>query len=159
MTGWRIGYIAGNEHLVKAISKLQGQSTSCPNSIAQYAAIEALAGDQTCVETMRQKFQKRRDLIIKELAEIKNITCEIPKGAFYVFPNFSNYLNLKDSKGNIIKTASDLSLHILNTTGVVTVSGDSFGAPGHIRLSYAVSEETILDAVLLINQTLKKLNF
>ena len=159
MTGWRIGYIAGDEQLVKAIGKLQGQSTSCPNSIAQYAAIEALAGDQTCVGEMRKKFKKRRNLIIKELSKIKNIICEVPNGAFYVFPYFGHYLNTKDSKRNIIKTSSDLSLYILETTGVVTVSGDSFGAPGYIRLSYATSERVIVEAISLIKQTLKKLNF
>ena len=159
MTGWRIGYIAGNKNLVKAVGKLQGQSTSCPNSIAQYAAIEALTGNQKCVSEMRHKFRIRRDLILKELAIIDNIGYEIPKGAFYIFPDFSKYLNSTDDQDNIIKTASDLSLYILNTTGVVTVSGDSFGAPGYIRLSYATSEDIIIEAVSLINETLKKLNF
>jgi len=159
MTGWRIGYIAGNKDLVKAVGKLQGQSTSCPNSIAQYAAIEALEGNQKCVIDMRQKFKIRRDLILSELSIIDNIHCERPNGAFYVFPDFSKYLNSIDSKGNKIQTASDLSLYILNTTGVVTVAGDSFGAPGYIRLSYATSEDIIMQAVSLINNTLKKLNF
>tara|TARA_B100001964_G_scaffold214740_1_gene252547 strand:+ start:569 stop:1762 length:1194 start_codon:yes stop_codon:yes gene_type:complete len=159
MTGWRIGYIAGNIKLVKAISKLQGQSTSCPNSIAQYAAIEALVGNQKCIQTMKSIFKKRRDLILCELKKIPNISCEIPNGAFYVFPNFNNYLDSKDNKGNKISTSSDLSMYILNTTGVVTVSGDSFGAPGHIRLSYATSEQTILKAIDLINKTIQKLHF
>ena len=159
MTGWRIGYIAGNKGLVKAISKLQGQSTSCPNSIAQHAAIAALAGDQSCVFNMKNIFQKRRNLIINELLKIENVSCEIPNGAFYVFPNFSYYLNSIDTEGNYIKTSSDLSLYILNTTGVVTVAGDSFGAPGYIRLSYATDEQTIVSAVLLIKDALKKLNF
>jgi len=159
MTGWRIGYIAGNKHLVKAIGKLQGQSTSCPNSIAQHAAIEALAGNQKCVETMRNTFKKRRDLIIQELLKIPNVACEVPNGAFYVFPNFSKYLNSNDGSEKTLKTASDLSLYILNTTGVVTVAGDSFGAPGFIRLSYATSEETIIKAIALIQSALKKLTF
>ena len=148
-----------NKDLVKAVGKLQGQSTSCPNSIAQYAAIEALAGEQKCVINMRQKFKIRRDLILRELSIIDNIHCERPNGAFYVFPDFSKYLHSIDSKGNKIKTALDLSLYILNTTGVVTVSGDSFGAPGYIRLSYATSEDIIIKAVSLINNALKKLNF
>ena len=159
MTGWRIGYIAGDANLVKAIGKLQGQSTSCPNSIAQHAAIEALTGNQKCVETMRKKFKTRRDLIIMELLKIPKVVCEKPNGAFYVFPDFSKYLNSIDMEGKVLKTASDLSLHILNTTGVVTVAGDSFGAPGFIRLSYATSEETIIKAIALINSTLKKLTF
>jgi aspartate aminotransferase len=159
MTGWRIGYIAGNKDLVKAIGKLQGQSTSCPNSIAQHAAIEALSGNQKCVETMRKTFKKRRDLIIQELLKIPNVACEVPNGAFYVFPNFSRYLNSNDGTKKTLKTASDLSLYILNTTGVVTVAGDSFGAPGFIRLSYATSEDTIIKAVALIKSALKKLTF
>tara|TARA_Y100001936_G_C16062313_1_gene664876 strand:- start:847 stop:2040 length:1194 start_codon:yes stop_codon:yes gene_type:complete len=159
MTGWRIGYLAGNEKLVKAISKLQGQSTSCPNSIAQYAAIEALSGNQNCVKEMKQIFHERRNLILDELKKIPNLLCEVPNGAFYVFPNFKNYLNKKTKSGKLIKTSSDLSLYILEQTGVVTVAGDSFGAPNYIRLSYATSNETISKAVLLIKDVLKKIDF
>ena len=159
MTGWRIGYLAGNEKLVKAISKLQGQSTSCPNSVAQYAAIEALSGDQNCVKEMKQIFHERRNLILDELKKIPNLLCEVPNGAFYVFPNFKNYLNKKTKSGKLIKTSSDLSLYILEQTGVVTVAGDSFGAPNYIRLSYATSNETISKAVLLIKDVLKKIDF
>ena len=159
MTGWRIGYIAGDPDLVKAIGKLQGQSTSCPNSIAQYAAIEALTGSQSYVKKMRDIFKDRRELILSELSEIKNVTCETPNGAFYVFPDFSKYLKMKDLDGNLIKTASDLSLYILKTTGVVSVSGDSFGAPGYIRFSYATSNDTITEAMSLVKNTLKKLVF
>ena len=159
MTGWRIGYLAGNEKLVKAISKLQGQSTSCPNSIAQYAAIEALSGDQNCVKEMKQIFHERRNLILDELKKIPSLLCEVPNGAFYVFPNFKNYLNKKTKSGKLIKTSSDLSLYILEQTGVVTVAGDSFGAPNYIRLSYATSNETISKAVLLIKDVLKKIDF
>ena len=159
MTGWRIGYIAGDPDLVKAIGKLQGQSTSCPNSIAQYAAIEALTGSQSYVKKMRDIFKDRRELILSELSEIKNVTCETPNGAFYVFPDFSKYLKMKDLDGNLINTASDLSLYILKTTGVVSVSGDSFGAPGYIRFSYATSNDTITEAMSLVKNTLKKLVF
>ena len=159
MTGWRIGYIAGNSRLVKAVSKLQGQSTSCPNSIAQYAAIEALSGDQTCVQNMKKIFQDRRDLVLSELQTIPEVTCETPNGAFYVFPNFKHYLNTRTIEGKKIQTSSDLSLYILNETGVVTVAGDSFGAPSNIRLSYATSNATISKAVLLMKEALKKLDF
>jgi aspartate aminotransferase len=159
MTGWRIGYIAGDPNLVKAIGKLQGQSTSCPNSIAQYAAIEALTGSQGYVKKMRDIFKDRRELILSELSQIKNVTCETPNGAFYVFPDFSKYLKMKDLDGNLINTASDLSLYILKTTGVVSVSGDSFGAPGYIRFSYATSNDTITEAMSLVKNTLKKLVF
>tara|TARA_B100001029_G_C14798979_1_gene306032 strand:- start:172 stop:651 length:480 start_codon:yes stop_codon:yes gene_type:complete len=159
MTGWRIGYIAGDPNLVKAIGKLQGQSTSCPNSIAQYAAIEALTGSQSYVKKMRDIFKDRRELILSELSEIKNVTCETPNGAFYVFPDFSKYLKMKDLDGNLINTASDLSLYILKTTGVVSVSGDSFGAPGYIQFSYATSNDIITEAMSLVKNTLKKLVF
>ena len=159
MTGWRIGYLAGDINLVKAISKLQGQSTSCPNSIAQFAAMEALSGDQKCVYEMKKIFHERRNLVLQELKKFPNVSCEVPNGAFYVFPNFKNYLNKKTQLGKLIKTSSDLSLYILDQTGVVTVAGDSFGAPEHIRLSYATSNETILKAVSLIGDTLKKIDF
>ena len=127
MTGWRIGYIAGNKELVKAVSKLQGQSTSCPNSIAQYAAIEALTGDQSCVADMKKIFHTRRDLVLEELNKIPDVTCEKPNGAFYVFPNFKHYINSYDSYGKKIQTSSDLSLYILEQTGVVTVAFDLYG--------------------------------
>ena len=159
MTGWRIGYIGGNKKVIQAIAKLQGQSTSCPNSIAQYAAVEALTGDQNCVKHMRNIFLKRRDLILSYIKKIDNVECEIPNGAFYVFPDFSYYLGSKDKNNNILNTASDLSLYLLNDTGVVTVSGDSFGAPGYIRLSYATSDELIINALRLIKSSLLKLIF
>ena len=159
MTGWRIGYIGGNKKVIQAIAKLQGQSTSCPNSIAQYAAVEALIGDQNCVKHMRNIFLKRRDLILSYIKKIDNVECEIPNGAFYVFPDFSYYLGSKDKNNNILNTASDLSLYLLNDTGVVTVSGDSFGAPGYIRLSYATSDELIINALRLIKSSLLKLIF
>jgi aspartate aminotransferase len=159
MTGWRIGYMAGNPTVVKAMSKLQGQSTSCPNSIAQYGAIEALEGPQASVEIMKTTFQKRRDLILSQLKQIKHVVCTIPNGAFYVFPDFSYYLNHNNYN---IKTSRDLSMYILNQTGVVTVAGDSFGAPYNIRLSYATSDDIIIEACKRIKTALyklKKLNF
>ena len=159
MTGWRIGYIGGNRKVINAIAKLQGQSTSCPNSIAQYAAIEALIGNQRCVESMRNIFLRRRNLILSHINEIENIECEIPQGAFYVFPDFSHYMGSKDTNKNIITTASDLSMYLLNNTGVVTVAGDSFGAPGYIRLSYATSDKIISKALGLIKLSLLKLSF
>ncbi len=159
MTGWRIGYIGGNSKIVKAITKLQGQSTSCPNSIAQYAATAALIGDQQCVEDMKAVFLRRRNLILSHIKTISNVECEVPQGAFYVFPDFSKYLGSKDMDNNIIKTSSDLSMYLLNDTGVVTVAGDSFGAPGYIRLSYATSDETINEALKLIKSSLSKLSF
>ena len=142
MTGWRIGYTAGHELIIKAMSKLQGQSTSCPNSIAQYAAIEALTGDQSIILEMIEKFKNRRELIINGLNSIDGIVCDKPKGAFYVFPNISSFLN-KNYKTNSINSSLDLSRLLLDKTFVVTVAGDCFGSPKNIRFSYAASEETI----------------
>jgi len=159
MTGWRIGYIGGNKKVVRAISKLQGQSTSCPNSIAQYAATEALLGDQSCVKKMRSIFLNRRDLILSKIKEIPNSICQRPNGAFYVFIDFSFYLYSKQPNGSIIKNSNDLSLYLLDTTGVVSVSGDSFGADGYVRFSYATSDKIIIKAMDLVKQALKNLSF
>ena len=146
MTGWRIGYTAGNKDVIKAMAKLQGQSTSCPNSIAQYAAVEALSGDQSQVLSMAKIFNKRRNLIVNGLNSIENIKCEIPNGAFYVFPDISYFIN-KTYNGDTINSCYDLSLLLLNEKYIVTVSGEPFGAPNNMRFSYATSEE-------IINQTL-----
>ena len=159
MTGWRIGYIAGDSKVVSAVTKLQGQSTSCPNSIAQYAATAALIGDQKCVTDMKNIFLRRRDLILLHINDLEHLECAIPQGAFYVFPDFSKYIRSYDEKERIIKTSSDLSLYLLNDTGVVTVAGDSFGAPNYIRLSYATSDEIINEALQLIKSSLAKLTF
>lgn len=142
MTGWRIGYTIGEPAVIKAIGKLQSQSTSCPNSIAQYAAVEALVGNQDIISDMVNTFKVRRDLIIDGLNSIDHIICDIPKGAFYVFPDISYYLN-KSYKNKIIKSAYDLSMILLEEEYIVTVSGESFGAPNNIRFSYATSEENI----------------
>ena len=147
MTGWRIGYTAGSKDVVKAMAKLQGQSTSCPNSIAQHAAIAALNGDQSEVSKMAKIFNHRRHLIVNGLNAIDYINCEMPNGAFYVFPDISYFLN-KTYNETLIKSASDLSLLLLNEKHIVTVSGDSFGAPNNIRFSYATSEEVINNTLI-----------
>jgi aspartate aminotransferase len=146
MTGWRIGYTAGSQPVIKAMAKLQGQSTSCPNSIAQHAAIEALIGDQKIIQEMVSIFKKRRGLIIDGLNSINNIICEEPKGAFYVFPNISSFLN-KKYKNISIKSSNDLSMLLLEKTFVVTVAGDCFGAPENIRFSYATSDDIITQMI------------
>jgi len=146
MTGWRIGYIAGREDLVKGMSKLQGQSTSCPNSIAQYAAIEALIGPQNQIQIMQSAFKKRRDFVVKKLNEIDGISCNLPRGAFYVFPNISELLNKRFN--NIpINTPNDLSMGLVNECSIITVSGESFGSDDNIRLSYATSDAILENAL------------
>ena len=146
MTGWRIGYTCGSKDVIKAMAKLQGQSTSCPNSIAQFAAAEALMGDQSSVKTMKDAFKIRRDLIVKRLNAIDGISCDTPGGAFYVFPDISNLIN-RNVSGKIIKSALDLCLILLETKSVVSVAGNSFGSNNNIRFSYATSEDIINEAM------------
>ena len=146
MTGWRIGYTAGDPAIIKAMSKLQGQSTSCPNSIAQYAAIEALTGEQSIIQEMVEIFKIRRELILDGLNSIDELTCDRPKGAFYVFPNISYFIN-KSYEDILIKSSYDLSKLLLEKTFVVTVAGDSFGSNNNIRFSYATSENAITQMI------------
>ncbi|MBC8467127.1 MAG: pyridoxal phosphate-dependent aminotransferase [Candidatus Marinimicrobia bacterium] len=142
MTGWRIGYAAGPRDIIKAMAKIQGQATSCANSIGQKAGIEALTGDQSCVDDMKTAFRERRDFIIQLLNDLPGISCAVPGGAFYAFPDFSSYLG-RLGNGNLLKDTFDISEYILGSVNVVTVPGDGFGAPGHIRFSYATSTEII----------------
>ncbi len=156
MTGWRIGYTAGPVKIIKAMSKLQGQATSCANSIGQYAGIEALTGDQKCVQEMLVLFEERRDLIVRLLNELHGVKCLVPKGAFYVFPDFSYFLG-KKSQGKLLKDTFDISEYILRASNVVTVPGDGFGAPGHIRFSYATSKENIEKGIRRLKIALRKI--
>ena len=156
MTGWRIGYIAGREDLVKGMSKLQGQSTSCPNSIAQYAAIEALTGSQEKIQVMKEAFKRRRDFVVSRLNDITGIECDLPGGAFYVFPNIIKLLG-KKYKGSLISTPNDLSIALLEAHSIVTVSGESFGSNDNIRLSYATSDEQLEDALNKLSEFVSRL--
>ena len=156
MTGWRIGYSAGPAYIIKAMAKIQGQATSCANSIGQFAGIEALSGSQECVEQMKDAFKRRRDLIVQLLNELPNIYCAIPGGAFYVFPNFEKYLG-KRGNGELLKDTFDISEYILESAKVVTVPGDGFGAPGHIRFSYATDSKTIKEGVDRVAVALKNI--
>ena len=156
MTGWRIGYSAGPQEIIKAMSKIQGQLTSCANSIGQKAGIEALTGSQDCVNNMRSKFKRRRDLIISLLNKLPNIKCKIPGGAFYAFPDFSKYID-RDGNGKLLKDTFDISEYILEHSKVVTVPGDGFGAPGHIRFSYATSSAVIKEGIDRVKFTLESI--
>ncbi len=153
MTGWRIGYTAGDEKVIKAMGKLQGQSTSCPRSIAQVAAIEALIGNQSEVTIMRNVFKKRRDYIVTRLNEMNGVHCDTPGGAFYVFPDFSSYMG--DDRN--IQSSNDLSMYLLEQKAVVTVSGKAFGSDGNVRFSYAASDKDLARAMDLVEETLKEL--
>ena len=134
-------------------SKLQSQSTSCPNSIAQHAASEALSGDQGAVKIMRDKFKKRRDFIVNELNSIDGVSCESPGGAFYVFPDVSKFFG-KTIKGFKIENSSDFAMFLLEKAHVATVTGEAFGCPDNIRISYAASKENIIEAVKRIKNVL-----
>ncbi|MAV65381.1 MAG: aspartate aminotransferase [Candidatus Marinimicrobia bacterium] len=150
MTGWRIGYTAGNKHVIKAMSKLQSQSTSCPNSIAQEASIEALTGSQADIKKMKKEFRKRRDFIVKELNLISGVECQKPGGAFYVFPSFKELIN-----NNKINSAWDLCFDLLEKEHIASVPGKSFGSDESIRFSYAISLERIKLAIQKIKEVLK----
>ena len=151
MTGWCIGYLAGPKWIVDACNKLQGQYTSGPSSISQKAAEAALNGPQTEVKQMCEDFKARRNLIVKLLREVPGLELNEPEGAFYIFPKVEAYFNKE------IYNSTDLALYLLEEAHVATVAGDAFGAPGHIRLSYAVSEETIIDAAKRIKSALANL--
>lgn len=156
MTGWRIGFIAAPLWVAKATTKLQGQYTSNPSSIAQKAAEAAYLGPQDCVEMMRRAFLRRRDLIVGLLKEIPGLRLNLPDGAFYVFPEVSAYFG-KHCGNRIIGDANDLAMYLLEEAHVAAVSGDAFCAPGYIRLSYATSDESIREACRRIAAALGKL--
>ncbi len=157
MTGWRIGYAFGEQSIIKAMSKIQGQATSCANSISQAASVEALIGDQSEVEMMRDKFKERRNLMVDMLNGIPDVSCDMPGGAFYAFPDFSSYMG-KSFRGEVINDSFDLSDVLLNEAKVVTVPGDGFGAPGHIRFSYPVGKEIIREGINRVKKVLEQLN-
>ncbi len=142
MTGWRIGYAAGPKDVITAMANIQSQSTSNPSSISQKAAVEALRGPQDFIQTMNAEFDNRRKYMVDRLNRIPDISCIMPVGAFYAFPNVSKLYG-KSVNGKTIKNSSDLSAFILEDAQVALVSGDAFGADGYIRLSYATSMETI----------------
>ncbi len=156
MPGWRIGYIAATTDIAKACDKLQGQITSGTNTIAQKATVEALIGDQSSTVTMRDAFHKRRDLVLDILMSIPGIKCNIPDGAFYVFPDVSAYFG-KSYNGEVIKDADDLCLYLLHVGHVAAVSGSGFGAEKCIRFSYAASEETLAEAFTRVKNALAQL--
>ena len=153
MTGWRIGYLGAPEWIAKACTKLQGQVTSGANCIAQKATIKALTESPKKINYMIEEFRERRNMIIKLLSEIKGFKLNNPDGAFYVFPDISYYFGKKIT-GKIINSASDFAMVILEKAHVATVTGDAFGCPKNIRISYAASQENIKEAVNRIKNLL-----
>ena len=156
MTGWRIGFIAAPEWVVKGCNKLQGQYTSGPCSVSQKAAEAAYTTSQECVETMRKAFERRRDLIVSLAKEIPGLEVNCPQGAFYLFPKCSSFYG-KSYEGRKIETSTDLAMFLLEEGHVATVGGDAFGDPECFRMSYATSDDNIREAMRRIKETLAKL--
>ena len=156
MTGWRIGFIAAPEWIVKGCNKLQGQYTSGPCSVSQKAAEAAYTTSQECVETMRKAFERRRDLIVSLAKEIPGLEVNCPQGAFYLFPKCSGFYG-KSYEGKTISNSTDLAIFLLEEGHVATVGGDAFGDPDCFRMSYATSDDNIREAMRRIKETLAKL--
>ena len=156
MTGWRIGFIAAPEWIVKGCNKLQGQYTSGPCSVSQKAAEAAFAGDQQCVEDMRLAFERRKNLIVRLAKEIPGLEVNDPQGAFYLFPKCSSFFGKKDGE-RTIHNSTDLAMYLLEVGHVATVGGDAFGSPECFRMSYATSDENIVEAMKRIKETLARL--
>ncbi len=154
MTGWRIGYAAGPKEIIKAIAKIQSQSTTNPSSISQAAAVEALNGTQDFIKTRSNSFKERRDFVVKELNNIKGISCLNPNGAFYVFPNCKKLLGKKTK----LKTDTAFVEKLLEETGVAVVQGSAFGLDGFFRISYATSMDNLKKALSRIRSFCEKLN-
>ncbi len=157
MTGWRIGYAAGSKEIIKAIAKIQSQSTSNPSSVSQAAAVEALNGTQNFITERSKAFQERRDFVVSELNKIDGINCLKPEGAFYVFPSCKNLLGKKDNKENVLKTDTDFVQSMLENAGVAVVQGSAFGLDGFFRISYATSMENLKKALIKISDFCKSI--
>ena len=156
MPGWRIGFIAAPEWIVKGCNKLQGQYTSGPCSVSQKAAEAAFAGDQQCVEDMRQAFERRRNLVVKLAKEIPGLEVNEPQGAFYLFPKCSSYFGKTDGE-RTINNSTDFAMYLLEVGHVAAVGGDAFGSPECFRISYATSDENIIESMKRIKETLARL--
>ena len=157
MTGWRIGYAAGPKEIIKAIAKIQSQSTTNPSSISQAAAVEALNGTQDFIKERSISFQERRDFVVKVLNDIDGIECLKPDGAFYVFPSCKSLIGKKDNTGKELKTDTDFVQSLLENSGVAVVQGSAFGLEGFFRISYATSKDNLKKALEKISSYCKSL--
>lgn len=156
MTGWRLGWVAAPEWIIKGLNKLQGQYTSGTSSVSQMAALAAYEGDQGCVEDFRKAFQRRRDLIVSLAKEVSGLEVNVPEGAFYLFPKCSSYFGKTDGK-HVVNNSTDFALYLLEEGHVATVAGDAFGSPDYFRMSYATSDDNIIEALSRIKEVLLKL--
>ena len=157
MTGWRIGYAGGNASLIKAMGKLQSQSTSNPTSISQAAAVEALNGDNSFIAERAKVFKGRRDFLINEFTSMNGITCRVPEGAFYVFPSCKGVIGKVDESNNKITNDEEFTTSLLEHAGVAVVQGSAFGLEGYFRISYATSDENLRNACVRMRDFLNKL--
>ena len=158
MTGWRIGYAAGPKEIIKAIAKIQSQSTTNPSSISQAASVEALSGTQDFIKIRADSFQKRRDFVVKALNDIDGIECLNPDGAFYVFPSCKGLMGKKDTNGKEIKSDTDFVQSLLENSGIAVVQGSAFGLEGFFRISYATSMDNLKKALEKISSFCKSLS-
>ena len=156
MTGWRVGYLGAPKWLAAACTKMQGQTTSATCSIAQKATEAAVLADPICTAEMRAAFLRRRDLMISKLQEIDGLKLSIPQGAFYIFPDVSHYFG-KSFNGTTVADANDFCMYLLNEANVATVTGEAFGSPNCMRISYAAADEKLIEAVSRIKKALEKL--
>ena len=156
MTGWRVGYLGAPKWLAAACTKMQGQTTSATCSIAQKATEAAVLADPICTKDMREAFLRRRDLMISKLQEIEGLKLSIPQGAFYIFPDVSHYFG-KSYNGTTVADANDFCMYLLNEANVATVTGEAFGSPNCMRISYAAADEILVEAVKRIKSALEKL--
>ncbi len=158
MTGWRIGYAAGPKEIIKAIAKIQSQSTTNPSSISQAASVEALSGTQDFIKKRADSFQERRDFVVKALNDIDGIECLNPDGAFYVFPSCKGLMGKKDTNGKEIKSDTDFVQSLLENSGIAVVQGSAFGLEGFFRISYATSMDNLKKALEKISSFCKTLS-
>jgi aspartate transaminase len=156
MTGWRLGWVAAPEWIIKGLNKLQGQYTSGTSSVSQMAALAAYEGDQGCVEDFRKAFLRRRDLIVSLAKEVSGLEVNVPEGAFYLFPKCSSYFGKTDGK-HVVNNSTDFALYLLEEGHVAIVAGDAFGSPDYFRMSYATSDDNIIEALSRIKEVLLKL--
>ncbi len=158
MTGWRIGYAAGPKEIIKAIAKIQSQSTTNPSSISQAASVEALSGIQDFIKKRADSFQERRDFVVKALNDVDGIECLNPDGAFYVFPSCKGLMGKKDTNGKEIKSDTDFVQSLLENSGIAVVQGSAFGLEGFFRISYATSMDNLKKALEKISSFCKSLS-
>jgi aspartate aminotransferase len=152
MTGWRIGYAGGPAHLIKAMAKIQSQSTSNPSSVSQWAAVEALNGTQDFIAPNNAIFKRRRDLVVSMLNQASGIDCPTPEGAFYVYPSCAGCMGKTAPSGKVLETDEDFVTELLETEGVAVVQGSAFGLGPNFRISYATSDEALEEACMRIQR-------